>query len=325
MILKDICCHFIKFCQLTRKLSEHTIRAYRKDLDIFCETIGPQTPIAQINHKLIKQYIEILCHSDASMSSNKRRIACVKAMYRWMELEDHISINPFNKIAIKLKLPRRLPRNIPNHELTILIKKARQELGLSNQQNYTKSSLGPLIVRKRDLNKLTTVVILELLISTGIRVGELVAIKEQHIFWQEGRVRILGKGQRERYVFIPDEQINQLLQSYLQLKSITTSDKTQSDDSATLLVNSRGQSASTQFIRKLIKNLVQKTTINRNITPHMYRHSAACQLLQADVDIRFVQRLLGHHSISTTEIYTHVNDNVLQEKITKASVRDNLL
>lgn len=320
MILKDICYQFIHFCQQTRKLSDHTIRAYRKDLDIFCEAVGIDTLIELISHKTLKGFIETLCHSKASMSSNKRRIACIKAMFRWMELEDHILVNPFNKIAIKLKLPRKLPRNIPNNELSALIKKARSEVGLKPSQHYTKSNLTPLINSKRDLNKLTTVVVLEILISTGIRVGELVSINEQHIFWNEGRIRIVGKGQRERYVFLPDQELITLLQSYAQLKAITEPKQT---DNNTLLVNSRGHCASTQYIRKLLKTLVKKTTINRNITPHMYRHSAACQLLEADVDIRFVHRLLGHHSISTTEIYTHVNDNVLQEKITKASVRDN--
>ena len=315
MNLKEICCRFIAFCENTRKLSNHTIRAYSKDLAILCELINGDILVAKIDKKIIQQFVEKLCQTDASMSSNKRRIACVKAMFRWMELEDHITVNPFHKLEIKLKIPRKLPRNIPNAELAAMIKKARAELGLSNKQRYSKNGLSTLVKTKRDLNKLTTVVVLELLISTGVRVGELVAIKEQHIYWQEGRIRILGKGQRERYVFLPDQELIRLLKAYMTIKTITA------PDGDILLVNSRGKAASTQYIRKLIKSLSQLTDINRNITPHMYRHSAACQLLEADVDIRFVQRLLGHHSISTTELYTHVNDRVLQEKIAKAGVR----
>lgn len=318
MILKDICSRFITFCQVTRKLSDHTIRAYKKDLAIFCEIIDEQTPVKNINRQQLKHFINQLCQSDTSMTSNKRRIACVKAMFRWMELEDHIALNPFHKIEIKLKIPRKLPRNIPNSELVLMIKKARSELGLNGKLKYSQKNLLPLIKAKRDLNRLTTVVILELLISTGIRVGELVAIREEHIYWQEGRIRILGKGQRERYVFLPDTDLITLLKSYIKVKSLTC------PEDEFLLVNSRGKAASTQYIRKLMKTLSKKTSINRNITPHMYRHSAACQLLEADVDIRFVQRLLGHHSISTTEIYTHVNDRVLQEKITKAGVRNSI-
>lgn len=326
MILIQICIQFISFCQHTRQLSIHTIRAYKKDLDIFCAYIGNNTPISHIDHRLLKGYIDSLCHSNASMSSNKRRIACVKAMFRWMELEDHIHINPFNKIAIKLNMPKRLPRNIPNNELAAVIKAARLTLGLQHTQSYTAANLHGLITSKRDLNKLTTVVVLELLISTGIRVGELVAIEEEHIFWQEGRIRIHGKGQRERYVFLPDQDIINLLMNYNQLKTIaihSSSTTKPTQPPSTLLVNSRGQIASTQFIRKLIKKTVEKTHIKRNITPHMYRHSTACQLIEANVDIRLVQRLLGHHSISTTEIYTHVNDNVLHEKISKANIRNN--
>ena len=185
MILKDICHRFITFCQATRKLSDHTIRAYKKDLEICCEHLGANTPIASVDRKSLKQFIHQLCQSPASMSSNKRRIACIKAMFRWMELEDHIKVNPFHKIEIKLKLPRKLPRNIPNADLAELIEKARAELGLQKQQNYKKSLLQSHIVSKRDLNKLTTIVVLELLISTGIRVGVLVSIEEQHIYWHE--------------------------------------------------------------------------------------------------------------------------------------------
>lgn len=318
MILKDICIRFVSFCELTRKLSNHTIRAYSKDLEIFCDHVGEQTQINDIDRAVLKSFIHALCESDSSMSSNKRRIACVKAMFRWMELEDIILVNPFHKIEVKLKLPRKLPRNIPNAELSCLIKTARSELGLASKHKYSQKNLIPLVKAKRELNKLTTVVVLELLISTGIRVGELVAIQEAHVYWQEGRIRILGKGQRERYVFLPDPELIALIKSYVKIKAIT------SPQCNTLLVNSRGKAASTQYIRKLIKSLSQKSRISRNITPHMYRHSAACQLLEADVDIRFVQRLLGHHSISTTEIYTHVNDRVLQEKISKAGVRNSI-
>lgn len=319
MTLHDICDSFINTCEVTRKLSDHTIRAYKKDLSIFRHTVGAQTEVNTIDRTIIKTFVTTLCETPASMSTNKRRIACIKAMFRWMELEDHIQINPFHKIELKLKIPRKLPRNIPNAELSVLIKKAREDLGLSNtldkQQLYSQIQLSPLVTSKRMLNKLSTVMVLELLISTGIRVGELAAIKEEHIYWHEARIRILGKGQRERYVFLPDQELITLLRSYTMIKTIT------SPDDSYLLVNSRGQPASTQFIRKLIKLLSNKTDISRNITPHMYRHSAACQLLEADVDIRFVQRLLGHHSISTTELYTHVNDRVLQEKIAKAGVR----
>ena len=315
MQLIDLCHIFLNTCKVTRKLSNHTIRAYTKDLSILRHYVGNEINIKDIDRNVINNFVRQLCETDASISSNKRRIACVKSMFRWMELEDYIDVNPFHKIELKLKIPRKLPRNIPSEELSILIQKARSDFGLSKHQRYTENNIRLLVKSKKDLNKLSTIVVMELLISTGLRVGELISIKEVHIFWQEGRIRILGKGQRERYVFLPDPELIKLIQSYIKVKSITT------PDNDYLLVNSRGKLASTQFIRKLVKNLSQKTNIDRNITPHMYRHSAACQLLESGVDIRFVQRLLGHHSIMTTEIYTYVNDRVLQDKITRAGVR----
>ncbi|MCJ8274699.1 MAG: site-specific integrase [Psychrosphaera sp.] len=139
MILKDICRQFVTFCEVTRKLSDHTIRAYKKDLEIFCGHVGEHTELDTIDRKALKKFVNQLCETPASMSSNKRRIACVKAMFRWMELEDYILVNPFHKIEIKLKIPRKLPRNIPNSELATMIKTARTELGLKTTQPYNKT------------------------------------------------------------------------------------------------------------------------------------------------------------------------------------------
>ena len=148
--------------------------------------------------------------------------------------------------------------------------------------------------------------------------GELVSIRVENIDFGSQKVRIFGKGARERFVFLPHSEIIEGLNKYLNLR------KMHAAEHGFLLINGRGEPASTQFIRKLIKELVDEMKIQRRITPHMFRHSAACELLESGVDIRFVQRLLGHQSISTTEIYTHVNDNALFDRVKKADVWSSL-
>ena len=167
------------------------------------------------------------------------------------------------------------------------------------------------------MNKLTCLLAVELFFSTGMRVSELVNVKINHIFLSEKKIKILGKGQRERFVFLPNKELTDLVSSYLSLREITKPTHN------LLLINSRGKEASPHFIRKLIRQMSSLAKIDK-ITPHMYRHSAACQLLESGVDIRFVQRLLGHQSILTTQLYTHVNDSVLQKKIAKANTRGSI-
>ncbi|KZN67436.1 hypothetical protein N478_01430 [Pseudoalteromonas luteoviolacea S4060-1] len=235
-------------------------------------------------------------------------------MFRWLEQEEIIASNPMLKVDTTLKVPNQLPRNIPKKNLKKMLKTAREELGLTKGQGYELQSIDVLINSAKNLNKLTCVLSLELLFATGVRVSELVSIEFNHIMLKERKVKVLGKGQRERFVFLPSIEILTLLNTYTSVRSKL------GIESSFLLVNSRGNQASPHFIRKLLRETAEKANIDR-ITPHMYRHSSACQLLESGVDIRYVQKLLGHQSILTTQLYTHVNDNELQKKITKANIR----
>ncbi len=318
MTLNEACIQFLSLCEVGKNLSDNTLRAYSKDLSSLREYCNNQLDVTLIDRNLFKAYIVHLNHQKLSKATIKRRIACIKAMFRWMELEEYIEVNPFHKMDLKLRLPRRLPRNIPKDELVTMLQRAKKDIGLRPNQSFKLVNIRRQIDSKRALNKLTTLLIIELLIATGLRVGEIVSIQIEHIFWNEKKIRILGKGQRERYVYLPNQDLFDLVYSYSQLRKISGASH------EFLLVNSRGLEASTQFARKLVRQIAERAGITRTITPHMYRHSAACQLLEAGVDIRFVQRLLGHHSISTTEIYTHVNDKALQEQICRADVRGGL-
>lgn len=304
---------YLEVCKVSSKLSHHTLRAYEKDLDIFLEIFGKEIEIEAVTKQNLEDFVLTLSREGHKQTSVKRRLASLRAFFKWLEVKELIDINPFNKLAIKLKTPYQLPKNVPRAELAKMLKVARKQLNIKTRDDYR--SLNDINqLATRDWGKLNVLITLEILISTGIRVGELTSIQLNQLHLTDGRIRIFGKGQRERFVFIPDKAAISLMKCYLQHRS------SKSPEHDYVLINSRGKPASTQYIRKLVKELAKQANISRNVTPHMYRHSAACELLEAGTDIRYVQRLLGHHSISTTQLYTHVNDKVLKEQIVSANV-----
>lgn len=313
--LSGICSHYLQICSRNKNLSRHTLKAYDIDMEQFMSCIGKNTLIEEITKTELTKFHNYLIEQELSPASIKRKLACIRAMFKWLELEEVIEINPFHKFRANIKSARRLPRNVPANEINSMIMQAKNELGLSRQQHYSLRKLTKIIASKKSLNKLTTLVSIELMLCTGMRVGELSGITLNCVDTYERKIKILGKGARERYVFLPDEELCELVYAYTQLRQITE------PDNNNFLVNSRGQPASTQFLRKLIKEVAEKAFTKQKVTPHMLRHSAACELLESGLDIRFVQRLLGHSSISTTEIYTHVNDRQLKEKVAQANVR----
>ena len=312
----EVCKQFLLHCQYNKQLSSHTLRAYKQDLNCFKE-LSREQEVEDFDKHQLKSLVLNLHQSGLSITTIKRRLACLKAMFRWLELEDIIEVNPFNKVDIALKAPKQLPRNIPKNDLRKMFRTIRANLNLAREDEYSISLLRERITNPKLLNQLTSLITIELLFSTGVRVSELVNIETHHIFINEKKIRVLGKGQRERFVFLPNRELCDLINAYISLRKITQCNHN------FLIVNSRGAPASTQFIRKLLKQASKSAQID-SITPHMYRHSAACQLLESGVDIRFVQRLLGHQSILTTQLYTHVNDNVLQKKIAKANTRSSI-
>jgi len=313
--IHQVCSNYLKVCANNKNLSKHTLKAYRIDFTQFQLCIGTHTNILTIDKTHIVKFHDHLLALGLAPSSIKRKLISLKAMFKWLELEEIIPISPFNKVRTNIKLPKTLPKNIPASQLNKLIKKAKAELGINRYEDYNATEINNLITTKKALNKLTTLISIELMLCTGMRVGELSNIELASIDLSGRKIKLFGKGSRERFVYLPDVESCQLVKAYLQARLITL------PTTSHFLVNSRGQPASTQFIRKILRELAQRASINMHVTPHMLRHSAACELIESGLDIRFVQRLLGHSSISTTEIYTHVSDNLLKKKITQAKVR----
>jgi len=317
--IHHICTDYLKVCTNNKNLSKHTLKAYQIDFEQFQKCIGLKIDISSIDKKHINKFHDYLLNLELAPSSIKRKLVSLKAMFKWLELEEIILVSPFNKIRTNIKLPRVLPKNIPASKLHKLIKRSRSELGIKNYEFYCEKKIPNLITTPKSLNKLTVLILIELMLCTGMRVSELSGLELSSINIPERKIKLLGKGSRERFVYLPDIEICQLVKAYLQARLIVN------PESNNFIVNSRGQPASTQFLRKLLREIAQRSSIEMHVTPHMLRHSAACELIESGLDIRFVQRLLGHSTISTTEIYTHVSDTLLRDKISQANVRKRVM
>ena len=297
---------FLRHCEFVRLLSTHTLRAYQQDSDCFIQFVGPNTSIRKIQKSVLENYLKHLSEQRKAKSTIKRRFASLKSLFRWLERNDHIPVTPFHKAEINIKLPRTLPKHLSKQDLGKILKTAGTDLSTSrNPQEISRTQL-------RDFGVLLAI---ELMLTTGLRVGELTSIQIHHVDLQNRRIFVLGKGQRERYVFVSDSEIEGLLKFYLAARSYF------SPEHDFLFVTSRLSKATPQFVRLQVHQIRKQAGLEKRVTPHMYRHSAATMLLESGVDIRFVQRLLGHQSISTTEIYTHVDSQVLEAKIQAAKVR----
>lgn len=270
---------YLEVCEYEKKLSSDTIKAYRIDLRQFSEF----TEGTWASKDMLEQYIKHLNQHFAPRSVN-RKLASVRAFYHEMELNEILTSNPFNKLHIHIRSPQQLPRVIPNQTIHDLLQSA-----------YETYKLG-------DRESLRDIVVLELLFSTGIRVSELCALsKDTFLLDSEGlRLLINGKGRKERIIQITTPELLRTIQIYCNEFS------KEIQAQGIILFNRRGRQLRPQSVRQIINKYLKCTDAYSHITPHMFRHTFATSLLDAGMDIRYIQNLLGHSSISTTQIYTHV-------------------
>lgn len=295
MNLQDACEAFLSHCHSAVSLSEHTLRAYTIDLQDFQNHAKPGTELATVDKENLRQFIRHLREERGLKEITiKRRIACLKLFFRWSKQEGMLTDNPFDNLHERIRLPKRLPRALGSEEV-------KQLAGAVNLKTSNKN-----------FQEFATGIAIKLLLTTGIRVGELVKIDIDDLVLADGSLKIHGKGNRQRLVYLFEPKLNQAIARYLPLRQTKTS------ATKKLFVTETGTPFTTQKTRKLLGSLASKAGIQRRITPHMLRHTTATQLLEAGVDIRYVQRLLGHQSISTTEIYTQVTDQGLRGALRRA-------
>ncbi len=272
--------HYLLDCEYQKGLDHKTLKAYRIDLTQFAAFLAQgEMPL---NREGVTAYIGSL-HQGYKPRSIRRKVASVKAFCGYLEYEGMLEENPFTKLRLKLEPPLILPRTIPMSDIESI-------LAAAYRIKKEASGNAPL----RD------VAVLEMLFATGIRVSELCALLPGDVRLNEGEIKIYGKGAKERFVQIANPSVLQVLQEYRTVFSNLI------EQAGAFFVNRLCHPLSGQSVRGIVRKYAQLAGIGQRITPHMFRHSFATLLLEEDVDIRYIQRLLGHSSIVTTQIYTHV-------------------
>lgn len=277
---------YLAFCKKQKMLSVHTIRAYKIDLVQFISLFG-NIECNDVSNNIFKDYVEYLILTCAPRTV-KRKIASLKSFFNYLYAFEFISNNPCSNLRLKFKVPRILPRVISLEYISILLTQ------LYSLSNCSTSNF-------QHKNIIRDIAILELLFSTGIRVSELCSLKLSDINFTNKSILIYGKGAKERIINIGSDEVIMALQKYIELFKQTISVV------GYLFVNQQSNRFNEQAVRRMLNKYIEQFKIPIHITPHMFRHTFATCLLDSGVDIRFIQEFLGHSSIKTTEIYTHVS------------------
>jgi len=281
---------FIRYLEIEREASVHTLKNYTKDLDVFSEFIGDKK-IEAIDYMLIRQFLAHLKAKDLSRASIARSLSCLRSFFRFLIREDLIENNPISGISTP-KREKKLPVFIQESDI----------LKLMN-------------IQSTDFSGLRDKAILETLYSTGMRVSELVNMDMDKCDFIGGVIKVLGKGKKERFTPIGEEAIR-AIQKYLEASS-----SIRKDNSKAIFLNKRGSRLTDRSVRRIVDKHIVNTSVKEKISPHTLRHSFATHLLNRGADLRSVQELLGHASLSTTQIYTHVTTDRMKEAYQKAHPR----
>lgn len=299
---------FLSHCQYEKNLCQKTLKSYSIDSKQFIEFININNyslEVINIDKPKIKHYLQSI--SSFKPKTIKRKIATIKAVFNYLEYEDKIIFNPFRKMRIQIREAKNLPNVMNIHEIEKIITstyKTKQCVRSINSYAYIES--------------IRNIAIIELLFATGIRVSELSNLKDEHVDLITGHIKVKGKGDKERTIQVCNkETIKAIKEYYLLFKEKIK------ESGGYYFVNRFNNKLSEQSIRFLVKKHASIAGLNRRITPHAFRHSFATLLLEEDVDIKYIQHMLGHSSIITTQIYTHVNSEKQKKILSKNHPRKN--
>ncbi len=290
--LNDYIIQYIEYCEYRKRLDKKTLKAYRIDLEQYKNYACNAKDCFSKN--VIDSFITEL-HKQYKPKTVKRKIASIKAFFHYLTYKEILENNPFDKLDVRFREAKLLPKTIPFHTIQAFLNElyAQKEKAASEYQFQC---------NVRDI------AVIELLFATGMRISELCSLKPEDIDLESGNVLIYGKGSKERMLQIGNHDVIAALQLYQKIFADSIA------ACGYFFVNRLQHKLSDQSVRFMINKYAQLAGIEQHITPHLFRHSFATLLLEQNVDIRYIQRMLGHSSISTTEIYTHVS-NVKQKDI----------
>ncbi|CAM1354824.1 tyrosine recombinase [Tenacibaculum insulae] len=282
---------YINYLKIERGLSKNSIDSYQRDIKklvLFIENLKEKHPPVYVTSKIIQQFIYEVSKK-INPRSQARLISGLRSFFDYLIFEDYREDNPTDLIESP-NITRKLPDTLEKEEVDDLI----AAIDLSHPQG--------------ERNK----TIIETIFSCGLRVSELINLQLSDLFFDDGYIRILGKGNKYRFVPIHITTIHQLTFYIKDIRSKITPKK---EDEDTVFLNRRGKRLTRQMIFIILKNLAIKINLKKSIGPHTLRHSFATYLLKHGADLRVIQQLLGHESITTTEIYVHLDTSFLKEVV----------
>ena len=283
--LRNYISEYIEYCEYRKRLDSKTLKAYKIDLkqfEIFCTDLSDC-----FAKNVVDDFITNL-HKQYKPKTVKRKIASLKAFFHHMEYKELLNENPFAKLDIRFREAKLLPKTIPFHSIQTFLSTLYTQKELAESEYQLRCCI-------RDI------AVIELLFATGMRISELCSLKPSDIDFESNNILIYGKGAKERIIQLGNQEVISALVLYQETF------KKDIEICGYFFVNRLQHKLSDQSVRFMINHYAELAGISQHITPHMFRHSFATLLLEQDVDIRYIQRMLGHSSISTTEIYTHVS------------------
>lgn len=278
---------FIRYLEIERNYSGYTIVNYRLDLEDFSHFLG-KVPVENTDYLLLRKYLATLKEKNLGSKTVARRLSTLRSFFKFLTREGHIKSNPIVSVSSP-KLQKRLPSFLTEEEVSRLI-----------EAGFAKNEMGA-----RDK------AILETFYSTGIRIGELVGLNLEDVDCISGIVKVRGKGKKERIVPIGEKAIC-AIREYLERRA---------KKQEALFLNRRGSRITDRGVRNIVRKYLRLAGLKQGISAHTFRHSFATHLLNRGADLRSVQELLGHASLSTTQIYTHLTTEKLKSVYDKAHPR----
>lgn len=293
--MKSFIENFSEYLKHERRASLHTVKNYMVDLKQFLEFLEKKVgdavggvDLSKIDSMIVREYVGSM-HGNKSSTSVARKLSSIRSFFEFCLKKDFVKNNPAKEVASP-KIPKRIPKFLTVDEIVALLKLPDGEAILGSRDKA----------------------ILELLYASGLRVSELVGLQLTDLDLKEGVVKVLGKGRKERLVPVGEKACD-ALKKYLELRPTLVK-----DDDQSFFVNKHGKRISVRSVERMLNKYLKLSGINKTVTPHVLRHTFATHLLNAGADMRGIQELLGHSSLSTTQKYTHISLEKMMEVYDKA-------
>lgn len=281
---------FRSYILVEKNFSKHTAKAYYSDILDFLLWLG-DTPLENVNFSKVREYLHFIQKFNYKKTTVARKIASLRTFYKYLYREKKVDSNP----AMNLNSPKR-PKQLPKFLTPYEVEQILNNIKIDTPAGYRNKA------------------ILELLWATGMRVSELSGLNFEDLNLENNEIRVFGKGSKERIILVTD-RAKTYLERYIETARplVAKGYRIDTNEDSPVFINNTGFRLQTRTISNVINDIVEKIQLPKHVTPHVFRHSFATHLIENGADLRVVQELLGHASISNTQIYTHVSGKHLQE------------